>query len=70
MNDRARGHHLGEEQGFARQQAVEKAAVPIRPIDHGGNGKAPGLRDAAFSRFCWGIGHFIGCSNATIPACC
>ena len=31
------GHHLGVKQGVAGQQAVEKPAMPIGPIHHGGD---------------------------------
>jgi hypothetical protein len=46
MDERAGGHHLGVQQRMAAQQAVEIAAVAVRPIHHGGNGQAPevGLR--------------------------
>jgi hypothetical protein len=37
MKHRAGGDHLGIDQGTAREQAVEEAAVPIRPLHHRGN---------------------------------
>ena len=41
MQQRARGHHLGVEQGVVRQQAVQVAAVAVGPVEHGGDGHAP-----------------------------
>ena len=40
VQDGGSRHHLGVEQRAARQQAVEGAAVPVRPVHHG--------RDAEF----------------------
>jgi hypothetical protein len=36
-----RSHHLGVKQGMLRQQAMEVPAVPVSPVHHGRNGKAP-----------------------------
>ena len=40
VDDGARGHHLGIEQGLAGHQTVEITAMPIGPVQHGGDGKA------------------------------
>ena len=42
MDQGACGHHLGVQQGTAGQQAVEIAAMSVRPIHHRGNGQPPG----------------------------
>jgi hypothetical protein len=34
MQNRVGRHHLGVKPGAARQQAVEGAAVPVRPLHH------------------------------------
>ena len=34
----ARGHHLGVEQGVAAQQPVQVAAMAVGPVHHRGNG--------------------------------
>lgn len=38
VHQRARGHHLGVEQGAARQQPVKVAAVAVGPIHHRSDG--------------------------------
>ena len=38
--DRVRGHHLGIEQGAAREDAMERPAAPVGPVHHRGHGKA------------------------------
>ena len=43
MQQRAGGHHLGIEQGVARQQTVQVAAMPVSPIHHRRHGHAPGV---------------------------
>ncbi|MNV88847.1 hypothetical protein D3C71_1830870 [compost metagenome] len=35
MQQGARGHHLGIEQGMARQQPVQVAAMAVGPVHHG-----------------------------------
>ena len=40
MDDGARGHHLGIEQCLAGHQTVEITAMPIGPVQHGGDGEA------------------------------
>ena len=37
VDDGAGGHHLGIEQGLAGHQTVEITAMPIGPVQHGGN---------------------------------
>jgi hypothetical protein len=37
MQQSAGGHHLGVEQGMARQQTVEIPAMPVGPVHHGGD---------------------------------
>ncbi len=39
VNDGAGGHHLGIEQGLASHQTMEITAMPIGPVQHGGDGK-------------------------------
>ena len=41
VNDRGRGQHLSIKTCAARQQAMEHAAMPVGPVHHGGDGKAP-----------------------------
>ena len=41
VDDRAGGHHLGVEQRAPRQGAMEGAAMPVRPVHHGGDAEAP-----------------------------
>ena len=43
MQQRARGHHLGVQQGVVAEQAVEMAAVAVGPVHHGGHRHAPPL---------------------------
>ena len=38
--DRVRRHHLGVEQGAARELAMEEPAMPVRPVHHGGYAEA------------------------------
>ena len=54
-----RRHHLGVQQGVAAQQAVEKAAMAIRPVHHGRNGQTPAL----------GIGEQHGARLSLSSAC-
>ena len=39
VDDGARGHHLGIKQGLASHQTMEITAMPIGPVQHGGNRK-------------------------------
>ena len=43
VEHRTRGDHLGVDAGAAREQAMEEAAMPVRPFHHGGDAKAVGL---------------------------
>jgi len=45
MNNRPGGHHLGIEQGVARQQAQEVAAMSVCPVEHRRDGKTVGWVD-------------------------
>ena len=48
MNHRRRRHHLGIEQRVAAEEAVEIAAMPVRPVHHRRDGQAaPGLDPGA-----------------------
>ena len=48
MNHRRRRHHLGIKQRVAAEEAVEIAAMPVRPVHHRGHGQAaPGLDPGA-----------------------
>ena len=38
MDQRAGGHHLGVQQDVFTEQAVEVTAMPVGPIQHGGDG--------------------------------
>ena len=42
VGERTGRHHLGVEQGVAREQAVEKTAMAIGPVHHGRDRQAPG----------------------------
>jgi hypothetical protein len=56
------GHHLGVEQGVAREQAVEKAAMPISPVHHRGHRQAPRVQRSIDKRIFFhewrNLGHF------------
>ena len=41
VQNRARRHHLGVKARTARERPVKDAAVPVRPVEHGRNRKAP-----------------------------
>ncbi len=43
VNQRAGGHHFGVQQGVFTQQAVEIAAMPVRPVHHRGDGQLPAV---------------------------
>jgi hypothetical protein len=49
MDDGVGGDHLGVEARTAREQPMEKAAMPIRPFHHWGDGEAVGVQ--RFSSF-------------------
>ena len=39
VDDGAGGHHFGIEQGLAAHQSMKVTAMPISPVQHGGDGK-------------------------------
>ena len=43
MQQRAVGHHLGVQPGAARDEAVEEAAMAVRPVHHRGDGQEPSV---------------------------
>src|ERR1700691_5516345 len=57
--DRVRGHHLGIEQGVAREDAMERPATPVGPIHHRRHGKSKPLIWKHFSCILNSLGRVV-----------
>ena len=57
--DGGRGHHLGIEPRPARQLAMEEAAMPVRPVHHGCDGKAIDFECMRLSKSCGEKGEWV-----------